>query len=269
MKRFIDKINLFNCKTLPRKVFTFYFIAIMLGAGLLMLPISRTNNDPISFINALFTASSAFSDTGLTVLNTGKEFSVFGQIIILILIQIGGIGLMAIKVLLFLFLGKKISLKERAFASNERGTGKLGGTVDMLKTALIAIFSIELIAATLFSLRYYFVYFDHPAFDKNIFKVIFHGLFAAVSSTNNAGFDIFGGQSITLFANDYFIQIITIICLVLGGLGFPFFYDVKNFIICKKKQNQISFIIFFKIHIKNIFHHHSISHHNYILHRAN
>ena len=159
MKEFIDKINLFNCKTLPRKVFTFYFIALMIGTLLLMLPISRAaGQEQITFINALFTASSAFSDTGLTVLNTGKYFSLFGQTIILLLIQIGGIGLMTLKVLLFLFLGKKIGLNERIFATNERGTGKLGGTIDLIKTSLILIFSIESIAAILFFIRFFTVF---------------------------------------------------------------------------------------------------------------
>lgn len=240
MKAFLNKINLFNCKTLPRKIFTFYFTAIILGTLLLMLPISRKpGTESISFINALFTASSAFSDTGLTVLNTGAYFSIFGQITILLLIQIGGIGLMALKVILFLFLGKKIGIKERMFATNERGSGKLGGAIELLKTALIVIFSVELIAAILFSLRYYFVYFDHPIFDNNILNVIFQGIFASISSTNNAGFDILGGESIVMFANDYYIQTVTIICFVIGGLGFPFIYDIKNFFACKK--NNIKF----------------------------
>jgi len=254
MKAFLNKINLFNCKTLPRKVFTFYFVAIMLGSLLLMLPISRANSTaPISFIDALFTASSAFSDTGLTILNTGTYFSIFGQIIIMLLIQIGGIGLMTLKVLLFLFLGKKIGLKERMFASNERGSGKLGGTVDLIKTALVFIFTTELIATILFSLRYYFVYFNNPIFDQNIFKVIFQGVFAAISSTNNAGFDILGGNSIEIFANDYYIQTITILCFIIGGLGFPFFYDIKNYFICKKNKTKFTMSYFSKFVLRVYF----------------
>ena len=254
MKAFFDKVNLFNCKTLPRKVFTFYFIALMLGTILLMLPISRNSSqESISFINALFTASSAFSDTGLTVLNTGLYFSLFGQIVILLLIQIGGIGLMALKVLLFLFLGKKIGLKERMFATTERGSGKLGGTVNLMKTGLICIFTVELIAAILFSLRYYFVYFDNPIFDRNILKVIYQGIFAAISSTNNAGFDILKGNSIEIFANDYYIQTITIICFVIGGLGFPFFYDVKNFIDSKKNKTKFHLSYFSKFVLRIYF----------------
>ena len=255
MKEFLDKINLFNCKTLPRKIFTFYFIAVLLGTLLLMLPISHVDNtNSISFIDALFTASSAFSDTGLIVLNTGSYFSVFGKIIIMLLIQIGGIGLMALKVLIFLFLGKKIGLKERLFASNERGNGKLGGSIDLLKTALITIFSVELIATILFSLRFFFAYFDHPIFNRNIFNVIFTALFSAISSTNNAGFDIFGqANSIELFAGDYFIQVVTIICFIIGGLGFPLIYDFKNFITCKKNKTKFALSYFSKFVLKVYF----------------
>ena len=255
MKNFINKINLFNCKTLPRKVFTFYFVAILLGTILLMLPISRNQSQsPISFIDAIFTASSAFSDTGLTTLNTGLYFSTFGQTIILILIQIGGIGLMALKVLFFLFLRKKIGIKERMFLNTERGSGQLGGTISLIKTGLICIFTTELIATILFSMRYYFVYFDTGIFNRNILKVIFQGLFAAVSSTNNAGFDILGGtNSIEIFANDYFIQIVTIICFVIGGLGFPFFYDIRNFFVCKKEKIKFHLSYFSKFILKVYF----------------
>lgn len=242
MKKFIDKINLFNCKTFPRKIFTFYFIAILLGTILLLLPISRNNpQDSLSIIDAIFTASSAFSDTGLIVVNTGTYFSIFGKIVIILLIQIGGIGLMALKVLLFLFLGKKIGLQERVFVANERGSGKLGGTISLMKTSLITIFTTELVAAILLGLRYYFVYFDNPIFNHNIFNVIFQAIFTSISSTNNAGFDILGQtNSIEIFANDYYIQTIMMICLIIGGLGFPFFYDIKNYIDCKKKKEKFT-----------------------------
>ena len=254
MKEFINKINLFNCKTLPRKIFTFYFVAIMLGSLLLMLPISHLNSQPISFIDAIFTASSAFSDTGLIVKNTGEYFTIFGQIVIMLLIQIGGIGLIALKVLLFLFLGKKIGLKERIFATNERGDGKLGGSIDLLKTGLITIFSVELIATILFACRYYFVYFDHPTFDNNIINVLFKALFSAVSSTNNAGFDIFGQtNSIEMFSNDYFIQIVTMSCFIIGGLGFPLIYDIKNYFACKKSKTKFHLSYFTKFVLRVYF----------------
>ena len=247
MKSFFNKINLFNCKTLPRKVFTFYFSAIMIGTLLLLLPISREEGQiQISFINALFTVSSAFSNTGLTLYNTGTYFSLFGQIIILILIQLGGLGLMTFKVLLFLFIGKKIGLKDRISVTNERGNGKMGGSVELIKTAIIGVFSIEAIAAVLFFLRYYFVYFDSPIFNGNIFKVIYHGIFASVSAVNNAGIDILGGNSLEMFASDYFIQTLTIICLIIGGLGFPIFYDIKNYFFCKKQKTKFHLSYFTK-----------------------
>lgn len=254
MNEFITKINLFNCKTLPRKVFTFYFTALVLGTILLLLPISRNSEETtFSLINALFTVSSAFSNTGLTLYNTGDYFSIFGQIVILILIQLGGLGLMTFKVLIIMFLGKKIGLKERMSITNERGNGKMGGTVDLIKTAIICIFSVELIAAILFSLHYYIFYFDSPIFNRNIFTVIYQGIFASVSAVNNAGIDILGGNSLQMFANDYFIQILTISCLIIGGLGFPFFYDVKNFIDCKKEKKKFHLSYFSKFILRVYF----------------
>lgn len=254
MKAFFNKINLFNCKTLPRKVFTFYFITTIIGAILLMLPISRiSTQEPFSFINALFTVSSAFSNTGLTLYNTGTYFTLFGQIIILLLIQIGGLGLMTLKVMIFLFLGKKIGFKDSISATNERGDGKDNTTLDIIKTAVIGILSIELLATILFSLRYYFAYFDNPIFNQNIFNVIYQGLFAAVSATNNAGIDILGGNSLEMFSKDYFIQTVTVLCLIIGGLGFPLFYDLKNYITCKKNKTKFHLSYFSKFIIRIYF----------------
>lgn len=254
MKEILNKINIFNCKTLPRKIFTFYFIAIAIGTILLLLPISRSNSiNNISLIDAIFTASSAFSDTGLIVLNTGKDFSIFGQVVIMLLIQIGGIGLMALKILLLMFIGKKIGLKEKLIATNERGSGKIGNTYEVIKTSLIVIFITELVATILFSLRYYFKYFDTPVFDGNVFNVIFQALFAAISSTNNAGFDILGGNSLEMFANDYYIQIVTMICFIIGGLGFPLFYDIKNLIKAKIKKEKYNISFFTKFVLRVYF----------------
>ena len=254
MKAFIDKINLFNCKTLPRKVFTFYFVALMLGAALLMIPAARVpTEEPMTFINAAFTAASAFSNAGLAIYNTGQYFSTFGEIVILILMQVGGLGLITLKVLFFLFLGKKIGLKDRISVTSERGDGKNGGTVALIKTAIICIFAIEGIAAILYSLRYYFVYFDNPIFDRSILKVIYHGIFASVSAVNNGGIDIFGGNSLEMFAGDYYIQILTMICLIIGGLGFPIFYDVRNFIVCKKEKTKFHLSYFSKFILRVYF----------------
>ena len=139
------------------------------------------------------------------------------------------------------------------FVTNERGNGQIRGTIDLIKTALICIFSIEAIAAILFSLRYYFAYFDNPIFDSNILKVVYHGIFASISAVNNGGIDILGGNSLEIFANDYFIQILTIICLVIGGLGFPFFYDIKNYIECKKNKTKFHLSYFSKFILRIYF----------------
>lgn len=220
-----------------------------------MLPISKANNNiSISFIDAVFTTSSAFSNTGLSVFNIGKDFSIFGQIVVLILIQIGGLGLMTFKVLIFLFLGKKIGFKDRISMTNERGNGKTGGSVDLIKTALIGVFFVEFILTILFFIRYSTSYFNNPIFDRNILKILYQSIFSSISAVNNAGIDILGnGNSIEMFASDYYIQTITIIGLVLGGLGFPIFYDIKNFFVCKKEKKKFHLSFFTKFILRVYF----------------
>ena len=106
----------------------------------------------------------------------------------------------------------------------------------------------------LFSLKFYFSYFDNSFFDGNIFKVLYAGLFSAASSVNNAGIDIFGGAtSISMFANDYFIQILTIICFVLGGLGFPVLCDIRNFFVFKKEKKKFKLSYFSKFVLRIYF----------------
>ena len=237
MKNFLKSIKIFDGKTLPRKIFFFYFLTILIGSSLLLLPISiKEGQSTLSIIDAIFTASSAFSDTGLIVKHTGEYFTIFGQVVILLLIQLGGIGIMAVKVLFFILIGKKIGFEERLFVSSERGTGKVGGTIHLMKNALIIILSSEFIAMILFSIRYFNNYFEY--FNNDIFQVIFTAAFSSISSINNAGFDILvNSNSLSIFANDYYIQILTIVCLVFGGLGFPVIYDIKNWNINIKNKN--------------------------------
>lgn len=137
--------------------------------------------------------------------------------------------------------------------TNERGNGKIGGTVDLIKTAIICIFSVELIAAILFSIHYYLFYFDTPIFNHNIFMVIYQGIFASISTVNNAGFDILRGNSLQMFEGDYFMQILTMLCLIIGGLGFPFFCDIKNFIDCKKEKKKFHLSYFSKFILRIYF----------------
>lgn len=247
MKNFLKKIkNIFFGNSLPQRLFQGYLITIFVGSILLMF----TGTKKISFIDSLFTAASAFSDTGLSTINISSDFNFWGQLIILILIQIGGIGIMTLKIMLLLFLGKKIHFKERLFTSNERGSGKIGGSIDLIKVSMVVIFSTEIIAAIIFAIRFATVP-EYASLFANKKELTWAAIFHSISSVNNAGFDILpGGNSLGVFAQDYFIQIVTMICFIIGGIGFPVFYDLKCYIVAKKQKKSYRVSLFTKFSVK-------------------
>lgn len=255
MKTFLRKIkNIFFGNSVAQRLFQGYLIAMLIGALLLVLPFSCAEGaEKVNFIDALFISASACSDTGLTTLQLSSQFSFFGQLVIILLVQIGGIGILTLKIMFLLFLGKKIKLKERLFGASERGSGKLGGSVDLIKTSLAVLFITEFVAAILMMIRFLTVpeYREmFPSTGKLIWTAIFH----SISATNNAGFDIFpGGTSLVVFKGDYFIQIVTMLCLIIGGIGFPIFYDIKNYFKAKRKKEFYQVSLFTKFSLKSYF----------------
>jgi trk system potassium uptake protein TrkH len=197
-------------------VFGFVFI-ILLGSFILMLPISLNPGTSITFIDALFTATSAACVTGLVVVDTSTQFSMFGQVVILILIQIGGLGFMTMAALLFFVVRKKITLKERLLLQETMRHSSLEGIVRLVRRALVFSITIELIGAILLSIRW--------SFDYELQQAIYFGIFHSISFFNNAGFDLFGQvsgpfSSISIYKNDIFINFIVLILIFSGGLGF-------------------------------------------------
>ena len=249
MKSFFIKIkNIFFGNSLPQRLFQGYLLTIIIGSLLLMF--TFTKNHEASFIDSLFVAASAFSDTGLSTVVLSETFNFWGQLIILILIQVGGIGIMTIKIMVLMFLGRKIHLKERLFGANERGSGKLGGSVDLIKISMIVIFSTDLIAALALILHFNFKPEYASLFDSKA-DMVWTSIFHSVSSVNNAGFDVLpGGTSLAVFKQDYFVQIVTILCLFIGGIGFPVFYDLKCYIVAKRKKEKFRMSLFTKFSVK-------------------
>ncbi len=198
----------------PPKILVLGFIAIILfGAFLLTLPIATEDGKGLSFIDALFTATSATCVTGLIVVDTGDTFSIFGELVILVLIQIGGLGFMTFTTLLFLLLGKKISLKERLVLKEAFNNVTFAGLVKLVKRILLFTALIEIIGGFILSVRF--------SFDMPIGKAFYFGFFHAISNFNNAGFDIIGGfQSLTAYVDDPFVVFTICALITIGGLGF-------------------------------------------------
>ncbi len=215
---------------------------IVIGALLLSTPLAlqsgiKTNGEPYTFFDALFTAASAFSDTGLTITTTATQFTIFGKIIILFLIFTGGVGIIAIKIIILRLFGKAIGLNEIIMFKNERGSSKLGESTDVFIAAFKAI-----LWSTLFgilALTPYFYFKAQPGLEimhKNPFQSLWYALFHSVSALNNAGFDIIGPNSFAVFKDDLWVQFIIIILIIIGGIGFPVINDISRYINHKRKK---------------------------------
>ncbi|WP_029192168.1 TrkH family potassium uptake protein [Paenibacillus harenae] len=197
----------------PRILVSGFAFIILLGAFLLSMPFASAKGERLPFIDALFTATSATCVTGLVVVDTGTYFSVPGQIILMCLFQLGGLGFMTMATLVALVLRKKISLRERLILQEAMNQSSMEGIIRLIRRVIIYSLSIELIGATLFASRF--------AFDMPLGKAIYFGLFHAISAFNNAGFDIFGDyRSMTLYVSDPIVNITAIFLVVTGGLGF-------------------------------------------------
>lgn len=192
---------------------------ILLGALLLDLPIASKSFESVGFINALFTATSAVCVTGLVVVDTATHWTLFGQLVILILIQIGGLGFMTMATMFALVVGKKISLKSRLVMQEALSHQNISGVVRVTINVLIMTFTLESIGAVLLATRFV------PDFGlgHGIFLSIFH----SVSAFCNAGFDLMGNfSSLTAYVSDPVVNFTVMGLIVTGGLGFTILSDI-------------------------------------------
>lgn len=206
----MGKILKFN----PAQVLSIGFlILIFVGALLLMLPISTNDGHELSFIDAIFEATSAVCVTGLVVVDTGTTFTVFGQCVLLFLIQTGGLGFMTIGVIIAIFLGKNIGLKGRLMIQESLNQLSLEGMVRLVKFIIFFTFLFEAIGALFLAIRW--------TTDFGFPTSIYYGIFHSISAFNNAGFDIMGDyRSITGYAGDFTVVFILTSLLLIGGLGY-------------------------------------------------
>ncbi|GAA0688949.1 MULTISPECIES: TrkH family potassium uptake protein [Clostridium] len=199
-----------------------FAIVILTGALLLTLPISSADGTPTSFIDSLFTSTSATCITGLITLDTATHWSTFGKVVIITLIQVGGLGFMAFTTLFALILGKKITLKQRLIMQEAMNTFSIQGLVSMMRYILIFTFSVEFIGAMLLSTQFI------PMF--GVSKGIAFSFFHSISAFCNAGFDLMGNFSSLTGVYDNSVIILTIGSLIIvGGIGFSVWVDIyKN-----------------------------------------
>lgn len=239
----MKKAKLFHpLKFSPARILvTGFALIILLGSFLLMLPMSNANGESLRFIDALFTATSATCVTGLVVVDTGTHFTVFGQVILLCLIQVGGLGFMTMATLFAFMLKKRISLKERLILQEALNQGSIEGIVRLIRKVIYFALIIEGSAAVLFSIRW--------AFDMPIGQAIYYGVFHAISFFNNAGFDLFGAisgpfTSLTSYAGDPIINFVSMFLIISGGIGFVVLSDLADYRKTKRLSLHTKVVLF-------------------------
>lgn len=192
---------------------------ILVGALLLTLPVSSRDGAPLPFLDALFTSTSAVCVTGLVVVDTHDQFSLFGQIVILLLIQVGGLGIMTMSTLIFLLLGRRVSLRNRLIIQEAMNHLTLEGMVRLVRRVLLVTMTVEGVGALLLAARW--------SFDMGFPKCLYYGVFHAVSAFCNSGIDLFGGfRSLSGYATDVWVNLVITSLIIVGGLGFSVVSEV-------------------------------------------
>ena len=206
-----------------------FLVTILVGSGLLALPISSANGEAVPYIDALFTATTATCVTGLVTLPTVSAWSLFGQIVILLLIQIGGLGIITIMSGLMLILNRKMGIGDRLLIQDAFNLNTMSGLTKFIKNVLFGTLIIEGIGAVL----YMFVFV--PEFGA---AGIWISIFNSVSAFCNAGIDIIGENSLCNYATNPLINIVTSALIILGGLGYIVWWDVLRVARSRSRKNR-------------------------------
>ena len=196
-----------------------FALVIFLGTGLLLLPISVRDDATVSFIDALFTSTSAVCVTGLIAIDVADHFTVFGQAVVAALIQVGGLGVTSIGVGLILAAGKKVGMRSRVLVKEALNVDGAKGMVRLVKSVLLLTLGFELVGAALS-----FIVFSQ---DFPLPKALGVSVFHSIAAFNNSGFDILGGlRNLIPYQSDVLLNLTTCGLIIFGGIGFLVILDV-------------------------------------------
>ncbi|CAM4118386.1 ATP synthase [Bacillus manliponensis] len=235
----MNRIRKFLHKLRPvQLIVLFYVIAVLVSVTLLSMPFFIKSGVDWNFIDALFISVSAVSVTGLSVVSIPDTFNTAGIVVLALILQLGGLGIMALGTFVWMVTGRKIGLHQRRLIMADQNQGNLSGLVHLMRSILILIISIELVGALLLGTRFLLYFPDWK-------DAYFHGFFAAISATTNGGFDL-TGQSLIPYKQDYVVQIIHMLLIILGAIGFPVLIEVKQYF-SRKKEQLFRFSLFTKL----------------------
>jgi len=215
-----------------RLLLLFYLAAVVFSTLLLSLPFAYQEGVHVPFIDVMFTAVSALSVTGLSTITISETLSTPGMYILMFILQLGAVGVMAMGTFIWLFLGKKIGLKERRLIMTDQNQTKFEGAVKLIEQIVLVLISIELIGFLILG-TYFLKFYPDPG------TAYYHGLFATISAITNGGFDL-SGSSLQEYSHDYFVQFVTMLLIIFGAIGFPVLIELKTFIF-SRNDSRINF----------------------------
>ena len=218
-----------------------FFVAISIGTALLMLPVSSADGRVTPLIDSLFTATTSICVTGLVVVPTYLHWSAFGKVVILLLIQLGGLGIISFTTGIMMVIGRRITLHDRILLEDALNLNTLSGLVAFLRKIFCGTFIIEGIGA----LGYTFLFIPKYGFLRGIWYSIFH----SVSAFCNAGIDLLGDNSLCNYLTNTWMNVVTMFLIISGGIGFIVWWDLLDaFKNLTKKKKAFSYIVK-KLHI--------------------
>ncbi|MGY3751090.1 TrkH family potassium uptake protein [Vagococcus acidifermentans] len=216
-------------------IFGYYVAVVIVAFVLLSLPFFRNSGAETTLFDTLFMAISTVSVTGLSTFNISDVFNQRGIILLEILFQVGGLGIMMISTFFFILTRKRISLRQRQLIMTDMNQPKLSGSVRLIRTTMLILLWIQLLFGIFFSIHFYFV-----GHQESISDAIFFGFYEAISAVTNSGFDV-TGMSAVPYANDYPFILSLIFLIMIGGIGFPVIMEVKEWLFYKRQKGGLPF----------------------------
>ncbi|MCI0130685.1 MULTISPECIES: potassium transporter TrkG [unclassified Vagococcus] len=216
-------------------IFLYYVLITTVAYFLLNLTFFHQDNANYSTFDMIFMAISTVSVTGLSTFNINEVFNQRGIILLEILFQIGGFGIMMVSTFFFILSKKKISLKRRQLIMTDMNSPKLSGSIRLIKNTMLTVLVIQLLFGLVFSTHFYFA--EHHL---DLVDSLFHGFYQSISAVTNSGFDV-TGESVTPYKNDFFFLPILMLLIMIGGIGFPVLMEVKEWLFYRRDNHKLPF----------------------------
>lgn len=222
-------------------IVSFYVCLILFSSVLLYIPIFHNPGATISYIDSLFTAASAISVTGLSVIAIHDVYNEWGILYLTLLFQVGGIGIMTLGTFFWLLMGQKIGLEQRIWIATDHNRATLSGLVNLMRNILVLAILIELVGTLLLA-----SHFVIKGYEDSWLSALYHGFFASVSAFTNAGFDLYG-NSLQGYTHDYLFQLIIMLLIIFGAIGFPVLVELRTYLAYRRAKIRFSFSLFTKV----------------------